>query len=327
MSLCAVAASGAVGRKAPLDGRNATMHGGSKESSTRTAVIAGGVDTLISLGALLAAQSSVLLADFMKTGLEFFAVVLAWLAMRRLAHGGGTTYEYGIGKLENLSSLMVAALMAVVFLVISANAVRGLLSPSHVGGIGVVISLVAQVVYAGINGWLWSRCRQSLMSENSPLMASQAKLFFTKLFGNVFILLSLSLSLLLADYEWSVLIDPIASLVIASSILISAVGVFSSSVYDLLDGTLEEKDKLDIMRELVLNFTRYDRLYGVRSRRSGKDVFIDIHLGFDPEQRVGDVERDIESIRAAVARRFKSASVTIVLGPERKPGEGSAATA
>jgi cation diffusion facilitator family transporter len=269
----------------------------------------------------------VLLADFLKTGLEFFAVLLAWLAMRRLAHGGGNTYEYGIGKLENLSSLMVAALMVVVFLVISANAVRGLLSPSHVGGIGVVISLVAQVVYAGINGWLWNRCRQSLKSENSPLMASQGKLFFTKLFGNVFILLSLSLSLLLAEHEWSVIIDPIASLVIAGSILISAVGVFSSSVYDLLDGTLEEKDKLDIMRELVLNFTRYDRLYGVRSRRSGKDVFIDIHLGFDPDQRVGDVERDIEAIRASVARRFKNATVTIVLGPERKPGEELAAAA
>ena len=87
------------------------------------------------------------------------------------------------------------------------------------GGIGVVISLVAQVVYAGINGWLWNRCRHSLKSENSPLMASQAKLFYTKLFGNIFIPLSLSLSLLLAEHEWSVIIDPIASLVTTASIL------------------------------------------------------------------------------------------------------------
>ena len=50
---------------------------GHKDSSTRTAVIAGAVDTLITLAALLAAQSSVLLADFLKTGLEFIAVLLA----------------------------------------------------------------------------------------------------------------------------------------------------------------------------------------------------------------------------------------------------------
>ena len=287
-----------------------------KESSTRTAVIAGAVDTLITLGALLAAQSAVLLADFLKTALEFVAVLLAWMAMRRLARGAGDAYEYGIGKLENLSSLVVAALMTLVFLVITVNAVRGLISPSHVGGIGVAISLVAQVVFGCINAWLWRRCRLSARAEDSPLMASQAKLFFTKLFGNVFIFLSLSLSLALADQAWSVYIDPIASLVIAGSILMSAIGVFSSSVYDLLDGTLEEKDKLDIMRELVLHFHRYDMLYGVRSRRAGNRVFIDIHVGFDVDKRLGDVEQDIAAIRAGVKRHFKNASVTVVLGPE-----------
>lgn len=294
------------------------MLSGHKESSTRTAVIAGAVDTLVTLAALLAAQSSVLLADFLKTSLEFVAVLMAWMAMRRLARGGGETYEYGIGKLENLSSLFVAALMTLVFLVITVNAVRGLISPSHVGGIGVTISLVAQLVYGAINGWLWRRSSQAARSEDSPLMASQAKLFFTKLFGNVFIFLSLALSLALADRAWSVYIDPIASLVIAGSILMSAIGVFSSSVYDLLDGTLEEKDKLDIMRELVLHFHRYDMLYAVRSRRAGNRVFIDIHVGFEADRRIGDVEQDIAAIRAGVTRHFKNACVTVVIGPEDK---------
>ena len=297
-----------------------------KESSTRTAVIAGAVDTMVSLGALLAAQSSVLLADFLKTSLEFVAVMLAWMAMRRLARGGGDAYEYGIGKLENLSSLFVAALMALVFLVIAVNAVRGLISPSHVGGIGVIISLVAQLVYGVINGWLWRRSLLAARTEESPLMESQAKLFFTKLFGNIFIFLSLALSLALADQAWSVYIDPIASLVIACSILMSAVGVFSSSVYDLLDGTLEEKDKLDIMRELVLHFHRYDMLYGVRSRRAGNRVFIDIHVGFEPDRRIGDVEQDIAAIRAGVMRHFKNACVTVVLGPEDKNRSDAAPT-
>jgi cation diffusion facilitator family transporter len=292
------------------------MSGPSKEASTRNAAVAGGVDTLISLVSLLTAQSAVLLADLLKTGLEFVAVLLAWLAMRRLARGGGEAYDYGIGKLENLSSLIIAALMVLVFLVITGNAVRGLMSPSQVGGIGVWICVVNQIVYAGINGWLWQRCSRADRSEPSPLMASQAKLFFTKLFGNVFILASLSLSLALADRAWSVYIDPLASLLIAGSILASAIGVFSSSVYDLLDGTLEEKDKLDIMRELVRHYDRYDVLYGVRSRRAGNRVFIDIHLGFDPERKIGDVEQDIAAIRAAVTPHFRNASVTVVLGPE-----------
>jgi ferrous-iron efflux pump FieF len=301
------------------------MPGPSKEISTRNAAVAGGVDTLISLVSLLTAQSAVLLADLLKTGLEFIAVLLAWLAMRRLSRGGGEAYDYGIGKLENLSSLIIAALMVLVFLVITGNAVRGLMSPSQVGGIGVWICVANQIVYAGINGWLWQRCRKASRSEDSPLMASQAKLFFTKLLGNVFILLSLALSLTLAEQPWSVYIDPLASLLIAASILVSAIGVFSSSVYDLLDGSLEEKDKLDIMRELVQHYERYDMLYGVRSRRAGNGVFIDIHLGYAPDKRVGDIERDIAALRDAVGRRFRNASVTVILGPEdRRRAEAAA---
>lgn len=292
------------------------MLNSAKESSTRTAVIAGLVDTLITLGALVASQSAVVLADFLKTALEFVAVLLAWLAIRRITRGAGATYDYGIGKLENLSSLAVAALMIFVFLVIIGNAIRNLILPSHIGGIGVYVSVVLQVVYSGINGVLWKRAQRAASGENSPIMAAQAKLFFTKLVGNVFIFGSLVASLTLADYEWSLYIDPIASLVIAGSILMSALGVLSSSCYDLLDGTLEEADQLKITRELVNNFERYDMLYGVRSRRSGNHTFIDIFLGFDPGKRVGDVEREIEVIRKSVAAHFPNSVVTVVIGPQ-----------
>jgi divalent metal cation (Fe/Co/Zn/Cd) transporter len=111
--------------------------------------------------------------------------------------------------------------------------------------------------------------------------------------------------------------------VIAGSILMSAVGVFSSSCYDLLDGTLEEADQLKIMRELVNNFERFDMLYGVRSRRAGNRTFIDIFLGFDPARRMGDVQREIEAIRTAVAAQFANAAVTVVVGPQHASAGGA----
>jgi ferrous-iron efflux pump FieF len=287
-----------------------------KEASTRTAVIAGLVDTLCTLGALVASQSAVVLADFLKTLLEFVAVLLAWLAIRRIRRGAGATYEYGIGKLENLSSLAVAALMILVVLVIVGNAMRNIILPSHIGGIGVYVSLVLQVVYCGINGTLWKRAQRAVAEESSPLMAAQAKLFFTKVVGNVFIFGSLAGSLALAHYAWSLYIDPIASLVIAGSILLSALRVLTSSCYDLLDGTLEEADQLKITRELVRNFDRYDMLYGVRSRRSGNRSFIDIFVGFDPDKRIGEVQREIEAIRQSVASHFPNGVVTVIIGPQ-----------
>ena len=294
-----------------------------KESSTRTAVIAGFIDLLITTGALLAAQSSVLLADTLKTGLEFAAVLLAWLAIRRITRQDGR-HEYGLGKLENLSALVVAALMVIVVLIIAINAIRNLINPQHVEGVGVYVSLAAQVVYGVINGYLALRSKRVARTEQSPIMEAQAKLFLTKALGNAFIFASLVLSLSLAAYSWSVYIDPVASLILAASIMMSAVGVFSSSVYDLLDGTLEETDKLKIMRELVNNFDRYDDLYAIRSRRAGNRAFIEIFLGYDPQKTVGHVEEQIEALRLAVAKQIQNSSVTVILG---RPDAGAAAAA
>jgi cation diffusion facilitator family transporter len=295
-----------------------SMLNNQKESSARTAVIAGAFDTAMTIVAMLLSNSAVLLADSLKTALEFIAVLLAWLSIRRITRGGGQDYEFGIGKLENLASLVIGALMLIVFLVIVGNAIRSIISPSHIAGVGLWISIAGQVVYAVINGVLFVRARRGAKTEHSPIMESQAKLFFTRCFGNVFIFLSLVLSIALAKYSWSVYIDPVAALVVAATIVMSAIGVFSSSCYDLLDGAIEEEDKLKIMRALAENFDRYDMIYGIRSRRSGSRAFIEIFLGFDPAKLVGDVERDIEAIRQAVSQHFASGSVIVVMGPEPK---------
>ena len=279
---------------------------GDKEPATQAAVIAGAAETAITLVSLLTAESVLLLADFLKTGLEFLAVLLAWLAVRRLARADGLRHDYGVGKIENLSSLVIAVLMMATVIVISISALFGLLWPAPVAGVGLKITVASLVIYAGINGWLWRRCRAAGRAEDSPLMAAQAKLFVTKLLGNVFML---------------------AALAVAASILVSALGVFSSSVYHLLDGTLEESDKLAIMGELARHFERYDWLYGVRSRRSGNHVFVEIELGFDAERRVGEVEPHIAAIRESVTRLFRQASVTVSLGPAPDAARGGAGPA
>jgi cation diffusion facilitator family transporter len=279
--------------------------------------MAASLDLAITAVALALAQSAVLVADFLKTGLELAAVLLAWLAIRRITRGDAARYEYGLGKLETLSSFVIATLMGLVFIVIVGNAIRNLIAPSHVSGVGVYISLVAQVLLGVFNAWIYVRSRKAARSESSPIMESQSKLFMTRLIGNVFIFLSLALSLSLAAYEWSVYIDPIAALIIGASVLVSAVGVFSSSVYDLLDGTLEEADQLKILRELVQHFDRYEMVHGIRSRRAGNRIFVEIFLEFDPDKRVGEVERDMAAIRKSIEAGLENSSVSIVLASKR----------
>jgi cation diffusion facilitator family transporter len=288
-------------------------HSGSKSQSARNGVIAGFIDLLVTLSALAVASSSVLLADSLKTFLEFVAVLLAWMAMRRIEQGASHHFNYGVDKLENLSSLLIGILMLICLLIIGGNAVLHIIHPSGISGPGVWISMAVQVVYAGVNGRFYLKNKRMAKAQASPLLESQSRLFFTKAFGNVFILLSLISSLALAEYSWSHYIDPLASLIIAASILVSAMGIFSSSVFDLLDKSLEESDQIIIMRELALHFDDFDTLHGIRTRRAGSQAFVDIYLEFAPEKTIAEVQPVIDHLRISLEAAIQGAKVTIGL--------------
>lgn len=293
------------------------MHGhstsGSSSQSAKSGVIAGFIDLLVTLSALVMASSSVLLADSLKTLLEFVAVLLAWLAMRRIEAGADHKFNYGVGKLENLSSLLIGILMLVCLLIIGGNAVLHILHPEGISGPGVWISMAVQIIYAFVNGNFYLKNKRLAKIQGSPLLESQASLFFTKAFGNVFILLSLVSSLALANYSWSYYIDPMASLIIAASVLVGAMGIFSSSVFDLLDKSLEESDQILIMRELALHFDDFEVLHGIRSRRAGSHAFVEIYLEFDPDKKMSEVQPVIDHLRANLEAAIQGARVTIGL--------------
>lgn len=281
------------------------------EGTAVSGVVAGLVDTIVTVGAMIAASSSVLLADSLKTFLEFLAVLLSWLTLRRIRRGTHLYFDYGLHKLEDFSSLVVAGLMLVCLAVIVMNATINLCHPSHIAGSGVWVSVGAQIVYAFINGLLCRKNRRLAAAQNSPVLQAQAGLFLTKAVANVFILTSLVSSVSLTRYSWSVYIDPIASLVIAASILAPAVGIFSHSFNGLLDRTLEESDKLTIVGEVGQFVGQFTDLHEIRTRRAGSVVFVDVVLEFDPDQRVGEVQDTIDELRRRIEKAVPSSRVTI----------------
>ncbi|MCX6349975.1 MAG: cation diffusion facilitator family transporter [Candidatus Aureabacteria bacterium] len=292
--------------------------GGAKEGTSRAAVIAGGADILGTLLCFLLSHSTVILADFLKTALEFLAVLLSWLAIRRIKRGAKHRYDYGLDKLENLSSLLIGLLMVLCLAVIVFSAVRNLLQPVHIGGFGVALSMVFQVVYSAVNGRLFLKSRRAALAESSPIMAAQARLFQIKAASNVFILAALGASTLFAGLSWTVFIDPVASLVIAASILLAALGIFKSSCCDLLDRTLEETHQFTILKELTRHFDDYYALHGLHSRRAGSQVFVEIYLEFAPDKPAAEVHALAEKLREAIEGKIFHchASICLAVRPE-----------
>ncbi len=290
----------------------------SRENTALAGMACGLADALVCLFSFSMATSTVLLADFLKTFLEFLAVLLSWLATRQVVRGHHA-YDYGMHKLESLISLSVGTLMLICLAAIGASAALRFHDPEPVTGAGVWISLATEVAYGVINSFFVIRYRREA-SQGSPLAAAQASLFLSRLASNFFIFGAMAGGQVFSGQTWALYIDPVASLVIAVSILLAAAGVFRASFPDLMDRALEESDQLLIMRELAAHYDLFRNFHHVRSRRAGGRAFIELFLEFPPEQTVAEAMESARRIKAAVEGAVARSRVTIGLAGHEEEG-------
>jgi len=274
------------------------------------------VSLAVNVMAMLSANSTTLQSNTLRSATETLAVFFAWVTARKVAQGHSHYFDYGYGKLENLASLVVAAVMVVSLAIIFATAWHRMLHPESVRGAGTVIGIVFALLAAALNSWQWRFTRGLARKEHSPVMESQWRLFRAKTVTNLVVTSSLAGTLVLRPYSWGRFVDPVGSFVIFAFLLFSAYGVVSMSVFDLLDRTLEESLQLVILRILATHFDEYEALHGIRSRRAGNRVFVELFLQFSPEKQMREVQEIIDSVQRDIEGELPGSQVAIVPSSE-----------
>lgn len=297
------------GRRAPDD------RGREKERSVLLAMGLGVMVLVPDAIAMVLANSVMLLSDLLKSVSETFATFLSWLALRRVHRGESFDYDYGQGKLESIASLAVAGAMLVSWLVVTMTAVERLRHPAPLGSTW--LALLATAASLVVNVQVWKRNRVLAQEWPSPIIESQWRLYRAKAVANACVLASLGVGTAFRGQPWAPYVDPAGAIVISGFLLFSAYRVVTDSVHDLLDRTLDESLQLVIVSELAAKFDEYEALHGVRSRRSGSNVYIEIFVEFAPDRRMGEVQASIDRMKADLEARIHGSQVMIA--PATRP--------
>jgi ferrous-iron efflux pump FieF len=293
-----------------------------KEKAILTSLIVDFVLWIPDIAAAILSGSIVLFADAVKCANEILATFFAYLTIRKMARGGTGTYDYGMGKFETVTSVITGAVMLVSLILVLSVAIYRLILPEHLVLEGAYLGIVLMVIGVSMNSWLWRKNYRLCLKDPSPIMDSQWRLFRTKAISDFAVLISLIASLAFSQYAWSLYIDPCASFFIVGVLLLSGYRVIVSSLPDLLDKTLDEELQMVIVQHLAAFFNDYNALHGVRSRRSGSNVYIEIFLEFDPEKPMGEVQATINRIKASLEKNIPKSSVSIIPADTAIPGEG-----
>jgi divalent metal cation (Fe/Co/Zn/Cd) transporter len=297
--------------------------GGVPEESRHDLVFTGlCLDILILIpetAAVILSGSATLFADVVKGANEILATFFALMIIRRLTRGGKFTYDYGMGKFESLTRIITGGVMFVSIVILLLFTFRRFIVPEHFDMDAAIIGIPLMVLAGIADSYHWQKNYRRALTDPTPIMEAQWRLRRAKTFSDLLVLLSLVLSVVLVHYSWAEYIDPAVSFVIIVFLLLAGYREITSSLPDLFDQTLEEELQLVILRELSSSFDRYEEFHGVRSRRSGSRIYIEVFLGFDPEQKMGTVQEFIESLKGSLEASIPGSVVSVIPTSEKDP--------
>ncbi|MGZ8845431.1 MAG: cation diffusion facilitator family transporter [Pyrinomonadaceae bacterium] len=249
-------------------------------------------------------------ASLLDSVLDLFASTLNFIAVRAASRPADEDHAYGHGKAESLTSLFQAIVIGGSGIFIVWEAVHRIRDPHQTRS--EAIGIVTMVVAIGASVWLVRRLRRVANETESLALSSDALHYATDIYINGGVLIAL---LLTAFTGWSV-VDPLISLVIALYIMKSSFGLAHESINVLMDRRLPVQVDATIAEIVGRYRTMGVRgFHDLRTRRSGSQKFIDLHVEVDRNKRFEEAHDLTVKILRAIEAEIPRSKVHVHTDP------------
>jgi ferrous-iron efflux pump FieF len=240
--------------------------------------------------------------------LDLAASMINWLAVRHALTPADREHRFGHGKAEPLAGLAQAAFITGSAVLLGLEAVHRLVQPQPVvnGEVGIAV-MAASIVVALL---LVVFQRRVIKLSGSVAISADAVHYRSDVILNASVIASLYLS---KQFGLPVL-DPLFALAIAGYILYSAWNIVQAALDRLMDRELPDRDRARI-REIALHHAEIRAVHDLRTRSSGLDVFIQIHLEMDGGMTLQRSHEIADDVERNILREFPNAEVIIHQDP------------
>ena len=277
--------------------------------ATNFAVVAAALMIAAKLGAWLVTDSVSLLSSLADSVMDVLASLINLFAVRHALQPADREHRFGHGKAEPLAGLGQALFIAASAIFLIVEAVGRIMEPEPIvrAPVGIGVMIFAIVVTTALVAYQ----RRVVQLTGSTAIRADSLHYASDILMNVGVIAALALA---TTVGWGIA-DPIIAMVIAGVIIHAAVRVAWNSIQQLMDHELPEKDR-ERIRRIVLEHPEVLDCHDLRTRRSGIDSFIQVHVEMDRSLtllRAHEISDDVEArIRAA----FPQAEVLIHADPE-----------
>ncbi len=275
--------------------------------ATFASVTVAAVLLTVKLVAWLLTGSVSVLASLVDSGMDAGASLVNLLAVRWSLRPADAEHRFGHGKAQPLAALGQSAFIAGSAVFVGLEAIDRLLHPRPVAqpGIGLVILALAMLLTIG----LLAIQRHVIRRTESTAIRADALHYATDLATNGATLVALALAWL----GWQGA-DPWLGLGIGALVLGSALKIAYDAMQLLLDRELPAAQREEIAA-LARNTPLVRGVHGLRTRKAGQLVIIQLHLELDDELTLRESHRAALEAEARIRDRYPDSDIIIHQDP------------
>jgi len=250
-----------------------------------------------------------LLSTLIDSLLDAGASMVNLFAVHHALQPADDEHRFGHGKAEPLAGLAQAAFIAgsAVFLTLQAG--ERVISPhviSH-APVGYAVMVFSMVMTIGLV--LFQR---HVVKRSGSVAISADQLHYQ---SDVLINASVLVSIFLASELGWVLADPLFAIAIAGYIIFTAWQIGRDAMDILMDRELPDEER-ERIRAIALAITGVQGVHELRTRSSGADVFIQMHVEIDGDLPLRRAHAIADKVEIEVAAAFPSAEVIVHQDPD-----------
>lgn len=283
-----------------------------KEKAARLSIISNSSLIILKLITGLLTGSVSIISEAIHSTMDLIAAIVAYFSVKISNKPADENHPYGHGKVENISGVIEALLILVASVWIIAESIKKLLHPEEVKSVGA--GFIIMFVSAFINYLVSKKLYKVAKQEDSLALEADA----LHLKADVYTSLGVGAGLLLIWITHIYYLDPFVAIAVAVFILKEAFELLMSAFNPLLDVKLSDED-ISIIKNTLKNYNEiYCDFHDLRTRKSGKIKYIDLHLVFPGNTSVEDAHNLCDEIEKQLEKSIKNADVLVHIEACRK---------
>ena len=226
--------------------------------------------------------------DLLDSSMYLISLVLIVVLSKKLTKDLRYEYNYGVGKIEAIASLLCDGMGCFGLLITLGFSVQSIIRPEQPSDF--VIAVVGlKVINVAFDTAFFVKQRKILKIHNSAISKSNyAEAFSALLFDSV-ALVSLFAMWLLRDNPIGGYISPVVSIFVAFYLMFGYIKRIQQSLIELTDKTLPEDQQMKILNILTRYYNSYSQFHSINSHKSGDLISIDLHLSFEKNTSVEEI--------------------------------------